>query len=138
MLNNGEIMKYRLKIPDHLRKEDYIETYRLMVLDGKYIEDNPKFYSSSGVRFADIPKDWLEPIVDGPVSAHDYRNYKSYGIPTTIGGMALLVEEIFKAGETNDRKRTQPVIDAAKKAVSVVHINGIEILRDALKTLEAE
>jgi hypothetical protein len=144
--------KYRLKIPEMVKKQMAALVDALSDYDGKVLikSQNQDSYVQYTVEdesrnwCSDIPKDWLEPIVDGPVSAdvwigkdykEEYRRANHYHYND--------MKHAFKAGETNDRKRTQPVIDASKSVISyhkktydLCWSRQIEALQQALKKLE--
>jgi len=86
--------------------------------------------------FKDIPDSWLEPIEDGPVSAEEllkmfkakYDDSIADARATPYTASELL--ELAKSAEKNERKRTQPVIDAIKDADLLLGSIDPEKLRD--------
>lgn len=88
----------------------------------------------------------IEAIGNGPVSAAKWLN-NNYTVEPNIGGFGPTdMFESFKAGEANDRKRTQPLIDAAKGFMKFAEPNKLlpynkseayfVAMDQALKTLE--
>lgn len=72
-----------------------------------------------------VPKNWIEEIPEGPISAEEKFDSVWANHPEFSGIYREHFErcgvEMFKAGESNDRKRTQPVIDAAIEVVKSNH-----------------
>lgn len=113
----SDAKKYRLNIPDMIRRED-----------GKWAEyfkeqNGEEFYSPN----PDIPKDWLEPIDDEPVSAEEWfeidnEPYKS----NNHHDWKKMSIYSFKAGEANNEKRHRPThtVTEAAENVNNKHIMG--------------
>jgi hypothetical protein len=114
-----EIKKYRLETPINIGSLDSQWAF-LKLMDGKIVkvvEKQGEYYLISQWNY-DYPVfkvfgDWLEPIEDGPVSAEESadkyigdKEFSKYSYRGYVKG--------FKAGETNDRRRTQPVINEMK------------------------
>lgn len=91
------------------------------------------------------PKDWLEPIED---DFAEYYKSAPGGSPEkeVMRLRKVWMEHVFKSGKNigsqNDRKRTQPVIDAARKPVDARSIdelyNYYMEVKASLKQLEEE
>jgi hypothetical protein len=103
--------KYRLKIPEMIKKGPLcIAAFQTNHLDGMVLDDDALSY----VQSHGVPTDWLEPIEDGPVST--VKIVQIERLKSRNGeGCFEYEKRLVQAGETNDRKRTQPAIDAAQK-----------------------
>jgi hypothetical protein len=147
LLNEVIKMKYRLKIPEEWEKFlmpiiRYAngEEVGIMCVGDKYTVVSCVDKNMEPDEFP-VKKDWLEPIEDGPVSIEDIVNkFYPYGSTAHIREKAI---EIGKLCESNHAKRTQPVIDASKRAreflrsgITVAQGKVFNALNDALKTLE--
>ena len=96
------------------------------------------------IDIAEIDKK-IEAIENGPVSAKKWYEdkEKTEGVCTCCGSLMVGEIEIFKQGEQNDRKRTQPLIDAVKESLKTLDFltdapdsENTERIRKALKLLE--
>ena len=77
----------------------------------------------------------IEAIENGPVSAEEWVN-NHWKSPCAEGVLEYSdLATAFEAGEQNDRKRTQPLIDAAKNGLHN-KFGWWEEVEEALKTLE--
>jgi hypothetical protein len=135
-------MRYRLKIPAEwkpLMREDFLLAEGEVVIvncisAGKAEIDHPGF----GVEF--VPKDWLEPIEDGPVSAGAWiGKYSSSATEPSKRWMFEDMVRAFKGGEINHAKRVKPLIDWAKTQNSEykrIHQEPYPGLNKILKALE--
>jgi hypothetical protein len=120
--------KQKLVIPNHYREilADYFSEYDGMVVIPTKNDNEFAVYPGADVHLTliDIPKELqsvlLQEIKGGPVSSYDvaracYDNASQLGEPSAFE-IALVTE-----GEKNDRKRTQPVIDAAISAKKEIY-----------------
>jgi len=108
--------KYRLEIPEMLRKIDSLIAVKLM--EDNILELESKVYNNEGIfyhRFY-VPWDWLTEIKE-PVSAEEYINknfpntiekfdYKRHSFFTMDDAVT-----IFKAGEENERLKHKPIFN---------------------------
>jgi hypothetical protein len=132
--------RYKVNIPNLIKKKHaYI---------AHYIEINIKngiseYSRCSDPRFEDIPKEWLELIKDGPISLREYlepfinKEINPGKDPYCLSCWVLGQKQGFLAGEANDRKRTQPLIDAIKEYF-IKDTGSYYQVKQALKTLEED
>jgi hypothetical protein len=108
--------KYKLVIPEMipLHLSNIATALKLNCKLFGEIRENEKHKLYDKVyKFDDIPKKWLQEIEDGPVSSYEVAVACLKANELTPKPSAFEVSLVTE-GEKNDRKRTQPVIDAAK------------------------
>ena len=96
--------RYRVKIPDMVRREDAKMICIFESLDGEEL----KTYGSGNPAIDSIPSDWLEEIKDEPVSAEDYEAVQRIDGNRYNMTMAEICIRSFKAGEANNELRHRP------------------------------
>jgi hypothetical protein len=124
--------KYRLKIPEMIRKRNASTAKKLEQFDGEIFPYNINSLTndfSEVVDVMEIPSDWLEPIEPGPVSVKEWLISK-FPEPLQQDYEESMVEA-FKAGEANHAKRVKPVIDAIKG-----HIKKMDVCLPKIKWSE--
>lgn len=155
-------MKYRLKIPEMIKKEEAGLANDLSGFDNRILvkSQNQDSYVQFSIKgelknwCSKIPKDWLEPIEDGPVSAEDTvkktveeNGFPRLNIASGIGFCVTLfdLKKFATEGEKNDRKRTKPVIDAITEQLhdldtysNAPDSEALTKIRQALKTLQEQ
>jgi hypothetical protein len=145
-------MKYRLKIPGTIRKEDMFSVLRgryfnIDKAEGKCLplDETEKDLDMWG---PEIPKGWLEPIEEKPVSAEEYAEKNMLYRVARIGpGGPVLLEkshlsEAFKSGEKNRDLLYKQLVDRVGEALYLMKEHGLDGYEDytdleqALKQLE--
>lgn len=123
MITSGEFeamnKKYRLRIPDMIRKEDagIAEQCKGVeeCIEVKVTCRNPESHKVVQIRrmTCHVPSEWLEEIKDGPVSAEEWfaMQYPDNEIEDCFDCDGGDIISIFSAGGENHAKRVQPVID---------------------------
>ena len=104
--------RYRLKIPDMIRKEDALRSTYWGPHDGKSVTPG------NAIKDRDIPKDWLEEIKDEPVSAD--VALRAHCVPETPNNNFNqgFIEGFIKGEENNElrHREKQSFMDWSIKA----------------------
>lgn len=101
-------MKYRLKIPDMVRKEDVWMAKAIITSqtlgENKFV-DSQWEYCAGGFNFSYLPKDWLEPIED---SAADITQRVFDDMGLDHHDMMEFGRRCVKAGQNDYKERHKP------------------------------
>lgn len=100
--------RYRLVIPKKVNRDDFEELYQLIGLHGEEIEDAPGFFSSKGLRFSEIPKEWLTEIKE-PDNFEEWAD-KEFGLEWFLYDSyeASDLKKVHEWTEENERKKHEP------------------------------
>jgi hypothetical protein len=142
-------MKYRLKIPEMVKKMDLEYFYYLKKADHNNTFSCGGFYYGVGKcttntgQVLTLPKDWLEPIEDGTVSAQQsfydcWKDRKKWESEKGVSGLRPYVAG-FEAAVANTSKRFKPLVIDAENVCKYMNISNrfLKSLKDSLEALKA-